>query len=133
MGLAGASPPGVCSNQAGLFAELPIFNRESPLNGPLFELLGILAEGSPGGVPAGGVMPEPVAPGDVADAIGPRGIFAEEGSNGVPTAEEGRPECVADKSPSTGGHQQGHRFLGNYERCLLIRAAYPGRVSLGAA
>ena len=57
MGPAGASPPGVCSGQACLFAELPISNRESPLSGPLLKLLGILAEGSPGAVPAGGVMP----------------------------------------------------------------------------
>ena len=59
-----------------LFAELSISNRESPLSGSLLKLLGVLAEGIPGAAPAGGVMPGPVAPGDVADAIGPRGIFA---------------------------------------------------------
>ena len=56
------------------FAELSISNRESPLSGPLLNLLGTPAEGSPGTVPAGGFMPDPVAPGDVADTIGPREI-----------------------------------------------------------
>ena len=77
-GPAGASPPGLCSSQAGLFAELSISNRESPLRGPLLKLLENFAEGSPGAVPAGGVMPEPMAPEDVADATDSRGIFVYE-------------------------------------------------------
>ena len=96
-GPAGAYPPGACFSQAGLFAELSISNRESPLSGPLLKLMGILADGSPGAVPVGGVMPEPVAPGDVADALDPRGVFAYEAptaegwsSSTVATAEEGR-------------------------------------------
>ena len=48
IGPAGATLPSVLSGQAGLFAELSISNRESPLSEPLLELLGILAARSPG-------------------------------------------------------------------------------------
>ena len=114
MGPAGVSPPSECSSQSRLFAELPISNRESSLSGPLFKPLEFLAEGSPGAAPDDGVMPEPVAPGDVTDAIDPRGIFAsadatiEEGNNEAPmtedatsmnaTAEEGRTPMAEERS-----------------------------------
>ena len=65
MGPAGASPPSLCSSQACLLAELPLSIRERPLSGPLFQLLEVLAEGSPGAVPAGGVTRDrsiPAAP-----------------------------------------------------------------------
>ena len=76
MGPAGTSPSSECSNQACLLEELSISNRERPLSGPLLKLLEIYVEGSPGAAPAGEVMPEPVAPGDVAATIDPRGINA---------------------------------------------------------
>ena len=96
MGPAGTSPPSVCSSQACLLAELPISNRERLLSGPLLKILEILAEGSPGVAPDGGVMPEPVAHGDVAAAVDPRGSFAsadatvKEECTSAPTAAEGR-------------------------------------------
>ena len=96
MGPSGISPSSVCSSQACLLEELPISNRERPLSWFLLKLLDNLAEGSPGAAPAGGVMPEPVAPGDVAAAVDPRGIFAsadatvKEECTAAPTAVEGR-------------------------------------------
>ena len=59
-----------------LLEGLSVSNRESPLSGPLLTLLEIIAEESQVAAPAGEVMPEPVAPGDVAAAVNPRGIFA---------------------------------------------------------
>ena len=96
MGPTGTSPSSKCSSQTCSLKELSISNRERPLSGPLPKLLGILAEGSPGAAPAGGVMPEPVAPGDVAAAIDPRVFFASVDaaakgeSTAAPTAAEGR-------------------------------------------
>ena len=98
MGPAGVSPPSVCSSQAFLFAELPISNRESPLSGPLLKHLEILAEGSPGAVPAGGAMPKPVAPVDVADAIGHRIFFA----SADVTAREGAMRHPRPRRPPPG-------------------------------
>ena len=50
-------------------------HRERSLSGPLLTLLELLAEESQGVAPAGEVMPEPVAPGDVAAMLDLRGIF----------------------------------------------------------
>ena len=74
MGPAVASPPSACSSQAGL-----LYNRERPLSGPLLGPGGS-RRGEPGSGPGRRVMPEPWAPGDVAAAIGPRGIFAFAGA-----------------------------------------------------
>ena len=96
MGPAGVSPSSACASHSCLLGELSISNRERPQSGLLLKLLEILAEGSPGAAPAGGVIPEPVAPGDVAAAIGPRGIFAsadataKEECTAAPTFTEGR-------------------------------------------
>ena len=73
LGPAGTSPSSECTSRACLLEELSISNRERPLSGLLLKLLGVLAEGA---APAGEVMPEPVAPGDVAATIDPRGINA---------------------------------------------------------
>ncbi len=54
-----------------------IFSFSSPqANYTIKDKMGMLAEGSPGATLAGDVMPGPVAPGDVAGALGPREGFA---------------------------------------------------------
>ena len=96
MGPAGTSSPSLCSSQERLLPELSLSNRESPLSGPLLTLLENLAEESQGAAPAGEVMSEPVAPGDVTATIGPRGIFGSadatvtEECTAAPTVAEGR-------------------------------------------
>ena len=62
--------------------ELSASHRERSLSGPLIALLELLAEESQGAAPAGVVMPEPVAPGDVAAAIDSRGFFCVRGRHG---------------------------------------------------
>ena len=75
LGPAGNPPSGECTSRACLLEVLPASYRERSLSGPLLTLLEILAEESQGAAPAGEVMPEPVAPGDVAATLDPRGIF----------------------------------------------------------
>ena len=90
------SPSSECTSRACLLEELSASNRQRPLSGPLLTLLEILAEGSQGAAPAGEVMPEPVAPGDVAATIDPRGVFGSadatvtEECTVAPTVAEGR-------------------------------------------
>ena len=111
MGPAGASPPSVFSSKACLLAGLPLSNHERLLSGPLLQLREVLAEGSPGSGPVGAVMPEPVAPGDVAAAFYPRGIFASadatvsEECTAAPTVAEGSNEAK-EGSDEAAGHNE---------------------------
>ena len=61
-----------------VFGELSAAHRERSLGGPLLALLDRLAAESQGGAPTGEVMPEPVAPGDLAAILDPDGIFGSE-------------------------------------------------------
>ena len=132
-----------CASRARLLEELSASNRECPLCGSLLSLLELLAEENPGAVPAGEVMPEPVAPGDVAAALDLRGNFGSgdakvtEDCYAAPTAAESRfpAPTVRGMCGSGDATVAEWRFSANVvvEGCIAGGGAAVGRGALASA